>query len=118
MTVRAGKATPVETQVTEALNAFFKRNVKHKELNAIAEALKVGFIDVMAEMNTTMKALNLIEMNEMIYQDYDFFNDVSDRLLDKELAIKARRLEIHFFKKKNVYDKVPRSQAKGKKIIS
>ena len=65
-----------------------------------------------------MKALNAIEMNKNIYQDYDLFDDVSDRLLDKELAIKARRLEIDLFKKKQVFDKVQRSQASGEKIIS
>ena len=60
----------------------------------------------------------LIETNENTYQDYDFSDDVSDRLLDKELAIKARQLEIDLFKKKKVYDRVPRSHAKGKKIIA
>ena len=83
---------------TEAWNAFFKSNDKYKELSAIATVPKAGFTDVTMEMNTTMQALNLIEMNENIYPGNDFFDDVSDRLLDKELAIKARRLEIEFFK--------------------
>ena len=38
--------------------------------------------------------------------------------LKKELAIKARKLEIEYFKKMKVYTKVPRSEAKGHKIIS
>ena len=83
LTVRADEATTAKTQVTEACNAFFKSNDEHKELSAIAKALKAGFIDVTAEMNNIMKALNLIEMNDIIHQDYDFFDDVSDRLLGR-----------------------------------
>ena len=65
--VRADEPTSAKTPTTEALNAFFKSNDTHKELSAIATVLKAGFIDVTAEVNTTTKALNIIEMEAYIY---------------------------------------------------
>ena len=52
-------------------------------------------------MNNVMKALNLIEMHENIYQDYGFFDDVSDRLMFEELVIEAMQIEIMWFKQEN-----------------
>ena len=40
-----------------------------------------------------------------------FIDDVSGRVLDHELAVKARKLEMDFFQKMRVYDKVPRAAA-------
>ena len=46
-----------------------------------------------------------------LYQDFEFIDDVSGRVLDHELAVKARKLEMDFFRKMRVYDKVPRDAA-------
>ena len=53
-----------------------------------------------------------------MYDEYEFFDDVLNKPLDKEEAIKARRLEIDFFRARKVYEKVPRHLAAGHKIIS
>ena len=46
-----------------------------------------------------------------LYQDFEFIDDVSGRVLDHDLAVKARKLEMDFFRKMRVYDKVPRAAA-------
>ena len=46
-----------------------------------------------------------------LYKDFEFIDDVSGRVLDHELAVKARKLEMDFFRKMRVYDKVPRAAA-------
>ena len=46
-----------------------------------------------------------------LYQDFKFIDDVSGRVLDHELAVKARTLEMDFFRKMRVHDKVPRAAA-------
>ena len=48
----------------------------------------------------------------------DFYDDVSGKWLGKDLDIKARRLEIEFFRKLDVYINVCRSQAGGAKVIT
>ena len=55
---------------------------------------------------------------EHLYSGKDFYDDVSGKYLDKTLAIKARCLEIEFFRKMGVYTKVPRSQAGDAKVIT
>ena len=67
--------------------------------------------------------LNCSEMSKMdvgrtIYENYDFVDDSSMKPLDEARAIEARRLEIDFFRKMKVYEKVPRSQAAGHKVIT
>ena len=69
------------------------------------------------EIEEIMAALNLIEINDAIYDDYEFIDDISAKPLEKSKAIEARRLEIEFFRRKQVYEKVPRSQAAGSKVI-
>ena len=54
----------------------------------------------------------------MTYEGYDFVDDVSNQVLDKEMSIQARWLEIDFFTKMKVYDKVHRLLAAGKKVSS
>ena len=55
-----------------------------------------------------------------LYQDFEFNDDVSGRVLDHELAVKARKLETDFFRKMRVYDKVLRAAATrdGCRVIS
>ena len=55
-----------------------------------------------------------------LYKDFKFFDDVTGRELDHGLAVKARRLEMDFFRKMRVYDKVPREAAArdGCRVIS
>ncbi len=45
---------------------------------------------------------------DKLYNDCDFYDDISGAYLDKELAVKARKLEMEFFKKMGVYTKVKR----------
>ena len=55
-----------------------------------------------------------------LYDPYEFLDDVTGKGLNKDLAKAARRLEMQFFKKMKVYEKVPRWEAarKGCKVIS
>ena len=57
---------------------------------------------------------------EDLYGNVEFYDDVSGHMLDQKRAIASRKLEMEFFKKMNVYTKVPREEALqgGHKIIS
>ena len=92
-----------------------------------------GHIDVTHEFVALMEAMDCIEKTESLnsieeignlahemdglYNDYDFVDDISGKQLDKALAITARQEEIKFFRDRQVYHKVPRSEAWGHKII-
>ena len=65
-----------------------------------------------------MNSMNALKTIEDMYDENEFFDDVSNKPLDKEEAIKARRLEIELFRARQVYEKVPRHLAAGHKIIS
>ena len=86
--------------------------------NFDAEAGNTFGVNVTNEINQVMKFINILEANPPIYDDYDFVDDISFKKLDKSKAIEARKLEVEFFRKMNVYRKVPRSKAKGQKIIA
>ena len=59
------------------------------------------------------------ERYSRLYEDLQFIDDVhTGTILDKEAVIEARILEIDFFKRMKVYEKVPRWMSKGKKVIS
>ena len=55
-----------------------------------------------------------------MYDPYEFFDDVSGKLLNKDLATAARKLEMKFFKDMQVYEKVDqrRAAADGCRVIS
>ena len=49
----------------------------------------------------------------------EFWDDMNDlKPLDWDMTVKARKLEMDFFKKMRVYTKVPRSQIPADKIIT
>ena len=74
--------------------------------------------DVTGAINVLTKADP--HAKDELYQDFEFIDDVSGRVLDHELAVKARKLEMDFFRKMRVYDKVPRavSTRDGCRVIS
>ncbi len=45
---------------------------------------------------------------EGIYDGFNFYDDVHDRYLDRDMAIKARKTEIEYFKEMGVYTKIKR----------
>ena len=45
---------------------------------------------------------------ELLYDTFEFFDDVTGQTLDKKMAVEARKLEMQFFRNMTVYDKVPR----------
>ena len=51
--------------------------------------------------------LGLDRLKEL-YQDLDFVDDLTGEPLDKDEMVKARKLEIEFFKRRGVYKKVRR----------
>ena len=56
---------------------------------------------------------------ERLYKDFDFFDDVRQgQYLDKAMVVKARQLEMQYFKKLGVYKKVHKSEAMGFKILT
>ena len=78
------------------------------------------------ELNTLMDSADTphphddIEEYTSFYQGMEFHDDVYGRPLDKNLATRARKLEMDFFKKMKVHSKVERSVAKqlGAKVIT
>ena len=56
--------------------------------------LQLQSIDVTCEMSAVTEALNMMDMNIDLYADYDFVDDVSNKPLETDRAIAARRLEI------------------------
>ena len=74
--------------------------------------------DVTSAINVLTKADP--HAKDELYHDFEFIDDVSGRVLDHELAVKARKLEMDFFQKMRVYDKVPRAAATrdGCRVIS
>ena len=75
--------------------------------------------DVTETINNLMKHLHDQEEEDW-YQGFEFFDDVTGGKLNHKLAVKARKLEMEFFKRMKVYDKVPRWMARqaGCKVIS
>ena len=54
-----------------------------------------------------------------LYEGFEFRDDANQgELLDHGLVQEARRVEIDFFRKMRVYDKVHKSYARGKKLIT
>ena len=53
-----------------------------------------------------------------LYGGGDFYDNISGKWLDKDLAIEARRLELEFFREMGVYTKVPRAAAGDSKVIT
>ena len=51
-----------------------------------------------------------------LYKDFEFVDDTTGMPLDRDLAVKARKLEIDFFRSMKVYSKVPRT--KDMKVVS
>ena len=50
---------------------------------------------------------------EELYRGFEFYDDVKGGSLDRNEMIKARKLEVAYFKRMGVYTKVPRNEAKG-----
>ena len=55
---------------------------------------------------------------QAMYRDMEFYDDVKGAWLDKEEVVKARRLELEFFRNMGVYKKVAAAEARGHKIIT
>ena len=77
-------------------------------------------VDPILELLSVYEAHPYEEKVDMsnLYSGKDFFDDVHGKLLNKEMATEARRLEIEFFKKMGVCTKIPRAQAVGKIITT
>ena len=57
---------------------------------------------------------------ELLFDPFEFFDDVTGQTLDKKMAVEARKLEMQFFRNMKVYDKVTRWMAArdGCKVIT
>ena len=57
---------------------------------------------------------------ELLYDPFEFFDDVTGHTLDKKMAVEARKLEMQFFRNMKENDKVPRWMAArdGCKVIT
>ncbi len=76
--------------------------------------------DITEEINSMLKHPHDEDPHVTLYQEFDFVDDVSGKPLNHSLATEARRLEIEFFRKMQVYEKVPRWRAaqEGCKVIT
>ena len=48
---------------------------------------------------------------ELSYEPFELFDDVTGQTLDKKMAVDVRKSEMQFFRNMKVYDKVPRWMA-------
>ena len=48
---------------------------------------------------------------ELSYDPFEFFNEMTGHTFDKKMAVEARKLEMQFFGNMKAYDKVPRWMA-------
>ena len=48
---------------------------------------------------------------QLLYDPFEFLDDVTGQTLDKTMAVEARKLEMLFFRSRKVYDKVPKWMA-------
>ena len=60
-----------------------------------------GSMEKFMTLQAKMEEMNLPEEDPLaaLYEGMDFVDDVSGHMLNKELVVKARRLEIEYFKK-------------------
>ena len=48
---------------------------------------------------------------DSFYENFEFYDDISGKQLDKELAVAARKLEMDFFRNMGVYANIAREEA-------
>ena len=112
ITCQAISKERTEAENTEIIN---KQQVQ-ATVNAINLLMKIDE----EKATETLDAINAMENTDGLYDQYDFFDDVTGQELDKELATEARKLEMKFFRDMKVYEKVPRWHAArdGCKVIT
>ena len=74
------------------------------------------------DITGTINELTMVDPHEqeLLYDTFEFFDDVTGQTLDKKMSVEARKLEMQFFRNMKVYDKVPRWMAArdGCKVIT
>lgn len=104
--------------------AVMREKNKTSECSGLLErisAIDAEVTDITEEINALMPHPHKDEEEAVqMYQEFDFIDDVSGKPLQHALAIKARKLEMEFFRKMHVYEKVPRWHAReaGCKVIT
>ena len=91
-----------------------------KTIDMLSDTMKEQNItDVTKEINALM-ALEMPTPHDDIYKSFDFVDDITGRPLDHKLASEARKLEMDFFKRMRVYEKVLRWKARedGGKVVT
>ena len=84
------------------------RNEKHPF--ELCRAVKAGLVDQLLYEETVTESL----MNVGNYEDEKFYDDITGVELPYDLVIAARKLEVEYYRKMKVYNKVPYEEAKTK----
>ena len=86
---------------------------QHSVILGVIESQSAEVVDVTKEINGLMDLPHLEEDGkEDIYDDFDFQDDVTGGRLGRKLAVEARKLEMDFFRKLQVYTKFPEGMQK------
>ena len=91
-----------------------------RTIDMLSDSVKEQSIkDVTKEINALM-SLEMPTPHQDLYESFDFVDDITGKPLDHKLAADARKLEIDFFRKMGVYEKVPRWKAReaGGKVVT
>ena len=97
-----------------------EKNIHAGFMNLLSHKDKQCDVKDVTEALDALTAAEYPSPHDDIYEEYDFVDDTTGKVLDHEQAAKARRLEMDFFRKKKVYEKVPRKMAEelGAKVVT
>ena len=93
-----------------------KNQLTYGSINSLTNENKQNDISDITEYISALVKEDMPTPHEDLYENYDFVDDVTGKDLDGRLAAAARRLEMDFFRRKQVYKKVPRYEAQGKVV--
>ena len=112
-----GKAKACEVYTEEFCRAVCIAIRQDKNTEQKKKAYVMNVANMMENMPTPHEEADLWAE---LYKDVSFYDDITGYAMDQEKAIAARKLEMDFFRKMNVYTKVPRREAQdgGHKIIT
>ena len=87
--------------------------IEKNEVNGILGEIRQAE-DITGEINALLDSPHMEEDEAQgIYDEFLFFDDLTGKELERNLAIEARKLEMAFFRKMKVYKKVPRWKAQN-----
>ena len=109
---REVRLTRKRTSIISNSQALLKELANNKFCKTVCETRLSLEPSEAKDITGTINELTKVDPHEreLLYDPFEFF-DVTGQTLDKKMAVEARKLEMQFFRKMKVYDKVPRWMA-------